>query len=119
MNDPMLLDPYDLFTAKAVAASGSATSARLPTGKLSKIHILLKNTGPSANVTVTIREATALTGGMTGILQPFTLGAGTVESPYEASRYIETDAVPKYIYAEISNMGTGTATITVTLDRWR
>lgn len=115
MNDPMLLDPVDLFTAQVVAASGSITSARLPVGKLSKIHVLVKNTGASENVTITIEEATAPTGGMVGVIIPFTLGATE-----GASMYIAPGAVPKFIYAVITNSDTvNAATITVTLDRWR
>jgi hypothetical protein len=124
MNNPMLLDPTDLFTAQALTVSGGATpsltsSPRLAVGKLSKLHVFVRNTGASTNCTISIYGAPTSTGTMTESLAVFTLGAGNV-TPYSAGRYIERDAVPRYIYAVITNSdAANTATITVTLDRYR
>lgn len=123
MNDPMLLDPYDLFTARALTASGgatpSATSPLLAVGKLSKIHAFVKNTGTSTNVTITIYGTPTNPAVMKEALSVFTLGATGGGSDF-AGRYIEKDAIPKYIYAVITNSDAANpATVYVTLDRWR
>lgn len=123
MNDPMLLDPCDLFTAQALTVSGgatpSATSPILAVGKLSKIHAFVKNTGTSTNVTITIYGTPTDPAVMMEPLAVFTLGATGGGSDL-AGRYIEKDAIPKFIYAVITNSdAANTANISVTLDRWR
>lgn len=123
MNNPLIYDSVDLFTNQALTISGgatpSATSTRIPVSMLSKIQIGVKNTGASTNVTVSIYAVDKATNGISWVLRPFTLGAGNV-TPYTAGCYIERDAIPKYIYAVATNNdAANTATITVSVDRWR
>lgn len=123
MNDPGIIPTVDLFTAQALTASGgatpSATSALLRVEKLSKIHAFVKNTGASTNVTVYIYGSNASPAVMKELIGTFTLGATLSGSDF-AGRYIEKDAVPRYIYAVATNSdAVNAATITVSLDRWR
>lgn len=121
MNNPLFVEPLDLFTAQALTASGgatpSATSATTMVGKLSKVHVFVANSGASTNVTVTIKGKPTDSSTMESVLAVFTLGA-TGTSDAKAGRYIEQ--FPKYIYAVASNVdAVNAATITVTLDRFR
>ncbi len=121
MYSPLLFDPVNLFTNQSVAASTtSPPSTRLDTSRMSKVQITVKNTGPSTNVTVKIYAVNTLTGGVGGVIRSFTLGAGSVLTPYERWCYIESDAIPLCVYAVIENNDvTSAAEITVTVNRWR
>jgi hypothetical protein len=120
MYNPLVFDPVSLFTNQSVAASTTSDpSTRIETTRLSKVQVRIKNTGPSTNVTVNICSVDAATGGISSVLQPFTLGAGNV-TPTTAWRYIEKDAIPRFIYAEIVNSdAVNAAIISISLDRWR
>jgi len=123
MNNPLSIDPVDLITAQALTISGGATpsvtSSLLEVGKLSKIHVFVKNTGPSTNVTITIYGTPTNPAVMKEALVVFTLGATGSGSDF-AGRYIEKDAVPRYIYAVATNSDpANVANISVTFDRWR
>lgn len=121
MNNPFLIDPVDLFTNQALTVSGGATpsvtSEDLFIAKLSKIHVFVANSGASTNVTVTIKGKPTASSTMESVLAVFTLGAtGTADA--KAGRFIEQ--FPSYIYAVASNAdAVNTATITVTLNRFR
>mgnify|MGYP000863925006 FL=1 len=120
MYSPLVFDPINLFTDQSVPASTTSDpSDRLETTRLTKVQIRVKNTGASTNVTVNIYSVDAATGGISALVQPFTLGAGNV-TPATAWKYIEKDAIPRYIYAQIVNSDAANAAIiTVSVDRWR
>ena len=123
MQSPLLIESVNLLDAQALTVSGgstpTATSSRLGVGGLSKINISVKNTGASTSVTVSIYAVNAPTGGIPYLIRPFTLGAGNVTA-YTAGCYIDKDAIPRYIYAVATNAdAANTATITVSVDRWR
>lgn len=121
MNNPMFLDPLDLFTEQALTASGGATptltSDSVQVGKLSKLHVFVANGGASTNCTITIKGKPTLASAMEEVLQVFTLGAtGTADA--KAGTYIVY--TPMYIYAIIANSdAVNAAEITVTLNRFR
>ena len=124
MNDPYHAGEIDLLTDQALTVSGGATpsvtSSRLPVGKLSKLHVNVANAGASTSVTVNIYGSPSLTSARKSHLATFTLGAAVGDTPYEAGKYIERDAIPSYIYAVATNSdAVNTASIIVTLDRWR
>lgn len=121
MYSPLIFDPVNLFTNQSVAASTTSNpSSRLETSRMSKLQITVKNTGLSSNVTVKIYAVNTSTGGAGGVIRSFTLGAGSVNTPYERWCYVERDAIPSYIYVVIENNDiTNPATISVTADRWR
>lgn len=121
MNNPMLLDPIDLFTSAALTASGGATpsltSNPIAVGKLSKIQVFVKNAGTSTNCTITIKGKPTSDSTMESVLAVFTLGASGAGAD-KAGRYIEQ--FPSYIFAVISNAdAANAATVTVTLNRFR
>ncbi len=120
MYSPLVFDPINLFTDQSVAASTTSDpSARLETTRLTKVQVRVKNTGASTNVTVNIYSVDAATNGIPVLISTFTLGAGNVTA-YTAGRYIEKDAIPRYIYAQIVNSdASNDAIITVSVDRWR
>jgi hypothetical protein len=121
MYSPLIFDPVELFSDRAVAASTTSDpSQRLETTRLTKVQVRVKNTGASTNVTINIYSVDAATGGISALIQPFTLGSGSAQSPYTAWRYIEKDAIPRYIYAQIvNNDAVNVAKVTVSIDRWR
>jgi len=121
MYTPSIFDPVNLFTSQSVAAATtSSPSSRLETSRMSKVQVTVKNTGASTNVTVKIYAVNTSTGGVGGVIRSFTLGAGSVGTPYERWCYIEKDAIPRLLYAVIENNDIANpATITVTVDRWR
>ena len=95
----------DLFTNETVAASATVTSTTpLPVGKLSKLLVYVKNTGDSTNCTINIYTGSAnSTTGSKRNLIPFTLGAGSSETPYEAGNGIDSRQLDNYAWAEIIN----------------
>ena len=120
MYSPLIFDPVELFSDRAVAASTTSDpSQKLETTRLTKVQVRVKNTGASTNVTVNIYSVDAATNGIPVLISTFTLGAGNVTA-YTAGRYIEKDAIPRYIYAQIVNSdASNDAIITVSVDRWR
>ena len=123
MNTPFLLDPVDLLTGQVLTVSGGATpsvtSDLQPSAMLSKIHVFVKNIGASTNVTITIYGTPTSPAVMKETLAIFNLGATGAGSDF-AGRYIEKEAIPRYIYAVATNSdATNEANITVSLDRWR
>ena len=122
------LTPYNLLENQALTVSGgdtsSATSNPLPTGMLSKLHVYVSNAGASTSVTVDIYGKKTATTNIKEHLATFTLGAATGAGvslvPYSAGRYIESSAIPSFIYAVATNSDSvNTASITTTIDRWR
>lgn len=122
------LTPYNLLENQALTVSGgatpSATSNPLPTGMLSKLHVYVSNAGASTSVTVNIYGKKTATTNIKEHLATFTLGAATGSGaglvPYSAGRYIESSAIPSFIYAVATNSDTAkAASISVTIDRWR
>ena len=117
--NPLHLDPKDLFTAQALTVSGgatpSATSSRLPVYKDSKLQFYVSNTGASTNVTVIIYATPTLTSLRKGEIQTFTLGVND-----DGWTYLDTPAVPGYVYAiATNNDSSNSAIITATVDRYR
>jgi hypothetical protein len=122
------LTPYNLLENQALTVSGgatpSATSNPLPTGMLSKLHVYVANSGASTSVTVNIYGKKTATATIKEHLATFTLGAATGSGaslvPYSAGRYIESSAIPSFIYAVATNSdAANTASVTISLDRWR
>lgn len=122
------LTSVNLLNSKALTVSGgatpSATSDPLPTGMLSKLHVYVSNAGASTSVTVDIYGKKTATTNVKEHLATFTLGAATGAGaslvPYSAGRYIESSAIPSFIYAVATNLdAANAASITVGLDRWR
>lgn len=120
MYSPLVFDPVNLFEEQAVLASAtSAASSRTECTRLTKVQVSVTNTGASTSVTVNIYGVNAATGGISTVIRPFTLGAGNV-TPTTAWCYIEKDAIPKYLYAQIVNGdGANAAEVSVVVDRWR
>lgn len=120
MYSPLVFDPVNLFTNQSVAASATSDpSTRIQTVRLTKVQVRVKNTGPSTNVTINIYTVDAETGGISSVIRPFTLGAGNV-TPSTAWCYIEKDAIPRYLYAQIINNDPANAAIcSVSIERWR
>ena len=124
MFDPHVIGSIDLMTGQALTVSGGATPSKtsnaLQISKLSKLHVYVGNAGLSTNVTVDIYGKTKETSTIKSHLATFTLGAGTAQAPYSAGRYIEKDAIPSFIYAVATTSDTAnTASVTISLDRWR
>ena len=122
------LTPYNLLENQALTVSGgdtpSATSNPLPTGMLSKLHVYVSNAGASTSVTVDIYGKKTATTNVKEHLATFTLGAATGSGanlvPYSAGRYIESSAIPSFIYAVATNSDTANAAnVSCTIDRWR
>jgi hypothetical protein len=91
---------------------------------LSKLHVYVSNAGASTSVTVDIYGKKTATTNVKEHLATFTLGAATGAGaslvPYSAGRYIESSAIPSFIYAVATNLdAANAATITVSVDRWR
>lgn len=118
--NPLRLPPKNLFDSLTVAAlATSSASERLPTYKDSKLHVYVRNDGASTAVTVTIYSTDSLTSTHEGEVQPFTLGASGSGSE-KAWIFLETTAIPAYLYAKITNSdAANSAIITVTVDRYR
>jgi hypothetical protein len=122
MNNPMLIDPIDLFTGEALTASGGATPSKtytppLMVAKLSKIHVFVQNAGASTNCVITIKGKPTLTSTLESVLAVFTLGAAGAGAD-KAGRYIEQ--FPSYIYATAVNAdAVNAANVTITLNRFR
>lgn len=128
MYSPLTFDPVDLLTNQALTGSGGATTSvtsdPLKVAMMSKLYVYVSNAGESTSVTIDIYGKKNETTNIKAHLATFTLGAATGTGaslvPYSAGRYIESSAIPSFIYAVATNSDTAnTASISVTIDRWR
>ena len=124
MNDSRPCGSIDLMTAQSLTVSGGATpsvtSSRVETGKLSRLIVYAANSGASTSVTVNVYGSPTSTSLRKILLATLTLAAAVGSVAYEAGNYIASDAIPSHVYAVATNAdAANTASITVTLDRYR
>ncbi|MDD4588821.1 MAG: hypothetical protein PHG06_00130 [Parabacteroides sp.] len=104
-----------LFTNRTVAASGTATSAGVPTGNNAKMSVSFAQTGMSTNCTMNLYGSDHEDLSIPRIIATLTLGAGTSDG-----FAIDPIAIPVYTYCTlINNDSAHTAIGTVEITTWK
>ena len=103
-----------LFTNRTVAASGTATSAGVPTGNNAKMSVSFAQTGMSTNCTMNLYGSDHEDLSIPRIIATLTLGASSSDG-----FAIDPISIPAYTYCTLINNGTTTATGTVEITTWK